>query len=107
MSSSLSRTLADPGVSVGDVVQMGPDGAPGSRYCFFTGADRNTWAVQEFKRSRLSRRHCSCGRQVSYSVFSSSRYSHPAPIACDRCPTVPQGILMLWRGPHLRVMAQG
>lgn len=51
MSSSLSRTLADPGVSVGDVVQMGPDGAPGSRYCFFTGADRNTWAVQEFKRS--------------------------------------------------------
>jgi catechol 2,3-dioxygenase-like lactoylglutathione lyase family enzyme len=38
------------GVPVGDVQQMGPEGSPGSRYCFFNDPDGNSWAIQELKR---------------------------------------------------------
>jgi catechol 2,3-dioxygenase-like lactoylglutathione lyase family enzyme len=43
--------LAGRGVGISDVVQMGPEGTPGSRYCFFDDPDGNTWAVQEYKRT--------------------------------------------------------
>ena len=42
--------LAGRGVDVSDVQQMGPEGAPGSRFCFFTDLDGNVWAIQEYKR---------------------------------------------------------
>jgi catechol 2,3-dioxygenase-like lactoylglutathione lyase family enzyme len=43
--------LAGRGVAVGEVQQLGPEGSPGSRFCFFEDLDGNTWAVQELKRS--------------------------------------------------------
>lgn len=43
--------LAERGVSVSEVQQLGPEGSPGSRFCFFDDPDGNTWAVQELKRS--------------------------------------------------------
>ncbi len=43
--------LADRGVAVGEVHQLGPEGSPGSRFCFFEDLDGNGWAVQEIKRS--------------------------------------------------------
>ena len=39
--------MADRGVPVGEVQQLGPEGAPGSRFCFFEDPDGNMWAVQE------------------------------------------------------------
>jgi catechol 2,3-dioxygenase-like lactoylglutathione lyase family enzyme len=39
------------GVAVGDVQQLGPEGSPGSRFCFFQDPDGNAWAVQELKRA--------------------------------------------------------
>jgi catechol 2,3-dioxygenase-like lactoylglutathione lyase family enzyme len=39
--------LAGRGVPVGEVQQLGPEGAPGSRFCFFEDPDGNMWAVQE------------------------------------------------------------
>ena len=39
--------LAERGVPVGEVRQLGPEGAPGSRFCFFEDPDGNMWAVQE------------------------------------------------------------
>jgi catechol 2,3-dioxygenase-like lactoylglutathione lyase family enzyme len=42
--------LAARGVAISDVQQMGPEGMPGSRYCFFQDPDGNMWAVQEYKR---------------------------------------------------------
>jgi len=43
--------LAGRGVSISEVQQMGPEGTPGSRFCFFDDLDGNTWAVQEYKHS--------------------------------------------------------
>ena len=43
--------LAGRGVPIGDVVQMGPEGAPGSRFAFFDDPDGNGWSLQEFRRS--------------------------------------------------------
>ena len=37
-------------VAVGEIQQLGPEGAPGSRFCFFSDPDGNTWSVQELKR---------------------------------------------------------
>jgi catechol 2,3-dioxygenase-like lactoylglutathione lyase family enzyme len=48
---ALRRELAQRGVSVSEVQQMGPEGTPGSRFCFFDDPDGNMWAVQEYKRS--------------------------------------------------------
>ena len=48
---AVREQLAGRGVGVSEVVQMGPEGTPGSRYVFFEDPDGNGWAVQEFKRS--------------------------------------------------------
>jgi catechol 2,3-dioxygenase-like lactoylglutathione lyase family enzyme len=48
---AIREALAGRGVAVGDVQQLGPEGSPGSRFCFFEGPDGNAWAVQELKRS--------------------------------------------------------
>jgi catechol 2,3-dioxygenase-like lactoylglutathione lyase family enzyme len=45
------EALAGRGVAIGDVQQLGPEGSPGSRFCFFEDPDGNGWAVQELKRS--------------------------------------------------------
>jgi catechol 2,3-dioxygenase-like lactoylglutathione lyase family enzyme len=47
---AIRQGLADRGVSVGDVQQLGPEGQPGSRFLFFDDPDGNTWAVQEIKK---------------------------------------------------------
>jgi catechol 2,3-dioxygenase-like lactoylglutathione lyase family enzyme len=44
---AVRAALAERGVPVGDVQQLGPEGAPGSRFCFFEDPDGNMWAVQE------------------------------------------------------------
>jgi catechol 2,3-dioxygenase-like lactoylglutathione lyase family enzyme len=44
---AVRAALADRGVPVGEVQQLGPEGAPGSRFCFFEDPDGNMWAVQE------------------------------------------------------------
>lgn len=41
--------LAGRGVEITEVQQLGPEGAPGSRFAFFTDPDGNGWAVQEYK----------------------------------------------------------
>ena len=43
--------LAGRGVGISQVQQLGPEGTPGSRFCFFDDPDWNTWAVQEYKRA--------------------------------------------------------
>ncbi|MBO0828171.1 MAG: VOC family protein [Streptosporangiales bacterium] len=43
--------LVERGVPVSEVQQLGPEGSPGSRFCFFADPDGNTWAVQELKSS--------------------------------------------------------
>jgi|SRR5215207_81177 catechol 2,3-dioxygenase-like lactoylglutathione lyase family enzyme len=48
---TVREQLAGRGVAVGDVQQLGPEGSPGSRFCFFEDPDGNGWAVQELKRS--------------------------------------------------------
>jgi catechol 2,3-dioxygenase-like lactoylglutathione lyase family enzyme len=42
--------LAGRGVPVGEILQLGPEGTPGSRFLFFDDLDGNGWAVQELKR---------------------------------------------------------
>jgi catechol 2,3-dioxygenase-like lactoylglutathione lyase family enzyme len=42
--------LAGRGVEITDVQQLGPEGAPGSRFAFFSDPDGNGWSLQEFKR---------------------------------------------------------
>lgn len=44
-------TLAGRGVDISDIQQLGPDGAPGSRFAFFNDPDGNGWSLQEFKRT--------------------------------------------------------
>jgi catechol 2,3-dioxygenase-like lactoylglutathione lyase family enzyme len=48
---AVREALASRGVHVGEVQQLGPEGSPGSRFCFFEDPDGNAWAVQELKRS--------------------------------------------------------
>jgi catechol 2,3-dioxygenase-like lactoylglutathione lyase family enzyme len=48
---ALRSELAGLDVGISEVQQMGPEGAPGSRFCFFDDPDGNMWAVQEYKRS--------------------------------------------------------
>lgn len=43
--------LAARGVPVSDVMQLGPEGAPGSRFAFFSDPDGNGWSLQELKRT--------------------------------------------------------
>ena len=44
---AVRTAMAERGVPVGEVQQMGPEGAPGSRFCFFEDPDGNMWAVQQ------------------------------------------------------------
>ena len=44
---AVREALRGRGVEVGEVQQLGPEGAPGSRFCFFEDPDGNMWAVQE------------------------------------------------------------
>ena len=48
---AIREALIGRGVGVGDVQQLGPEGSPGSRFCFFQDPDANGWAIQELKRS--------------------------------------------------------
>lgn len=43
------KLLADRGVKITDVQQLGPEGAPGSRFAFFHDLDGNGWSIQEIK----------------------------------------------------------
>jgi len=47
---AIRTELAARGVAISEVQQLGPEGTPGSRFCFFDDPDGNTWAVQEYKR---------------------------------------------------------
>jgi catechol 2,3-dioxygenase-like lactoylglutathione lyase family enzyme len=42
--------LVGRGVPISDVMQLGPEGAPGSRFAFFDDPDGNGWSLQEIKR---------------------------------------------------------
>lgn len=42
--------LAERGVEITPVQQLGPEGAPGSRFAFFADPDGNGWSLQEIKR---------------------------------------------------------
>jgi catechol 2,3-dioxygenase-like lactoylglutathione lyase family enzyme len=42
--------LAGRGVPISDVQQLRPEGAPGSRFAFFTDPDGNGWSLQEIRR---------------------------------------------------------
>jgi catechol 2,3-dioxygenase-like lactoylglutathione lyase family enzyme len=44
------RELADRGVEITDIQQLGPEGSPGSRFAFFSDPDGNGWSLQEIKR---------------------------------------------------------
>jgi catechol 2,3-dioxygenase-like lactoylglutathione lyase family enzyme len=48
---AVREALAGRAVPIGDVQLLGPEGSPGSRYCFFEDPDGNVWSVQELKRS--------------------------------------------------------
>lgn len=41
--------MAQRGVPISDIQQLGPEGAPGSRFAFFEDPDGNGWSVQEYK----------------------------------------------------------
>ena len=43
--------LADRGVEISEVQQLGPERAPGSRFAFFSDPDGNGWSLQEVRRS--------------------------------------------------------
>jgi catechol 2,3-dioxygenase-like lactoylglutathione lyase family enzyme len=45
---AVREALAGRGVAVGDVQQLGPQGSPGSRFCFFEDPDGNAWAAPGF-----------------------------------------------------------
>ena len=42
--------LASRGVQISEVQQLGPEGAPGSRFAFFSDPDGNGWSLQELRR---------------------------------------------------------
>jgi catechol 2,3-dioxygenase-like lactoylglutathione lyase family enzyme len=42
--------LVGRGLEITEVQQLGPEGAPGSRFAFFADPDGNGWSVQELKR---------------------------------------------------------
>ncbi len=44
---AVREAMAGRGVPIGEVQQLGPEGAPGSRFAFFEDPDGNMWAVQE------------------------------------------------------------
>jgi catechol 2,3-dioxygenase-like lactoylglutathione lyase family enzyme len=42
--------LVGRGLQITEVQQLGPEGAAGSRFAFFSDPDGNGWSIQEFKR---------------------------------------------------------
>jgi catechol 2,3-dioxygenase-like lactoylglutathione lyase family enzyme len=48
---AVQSDLSGRGVGISPVQQLGPEGTPGSRFCFFDDPDGNTWAVQEYKKA--------------------------------------------------------
>lgn len=48
-------SLADRGVEITEVQQLGPEGAPGSRFAFFADPDGNRWSLQEMREDEPSR----------------------------------------------------
>jgi catechol 2,3-dioxygenase-like lactoylglutathione lyase family enzyme len=48
---AVRRQLAERGVEITEVQQLGPEGAPGSRFAFFSDPDGNGWSLQELRRS--------------------------------------------------------
>jgi catechol 2,3-dioxygenase-like lactoylglutathione lyase family enzyme len=44
---AVREAMAGRGVPITEVQQLGPEGTPGSRFCFFSDPDGNGWAVQE------------------------------------------------------------
>jgi catechol 2,3-dioxygenase-like lactoylglutathione lyase family enzyme len=44
---AVRAAMAERGVPIGEVQQMGPEGTPGSRFCFFEDPDGNGWAIQQ------------------------------------------------------------
>ena len=44
---AVREAMAERGVPIGEVQQLGPEGAPGSRFAFFEDPDGNMWAVQQ------------------------------------------------------------
>jgi catechol 2,3-dioxygenase-like lactoylglutathione lyase family enzyme len=48
---TVRRLLAERGVEITEVQQLGPEGSPGSRFAFFTDPDGNGWSLQEMRRS--------------------------------------------------------
>jgi catechol 2,3-dioxygenase-like lactoylglutathione lyase family enzyme len=47
---AVRAALAARDVPITEVQQLGPEGAPGSRFAFFSDPDGNGWSVQELKR---------------------------------------------------------
>jgi catechol 2,3-dioxygenase-like lactoylglutathione lyase family enzyme len=47
---AIRAQLAERGVQITEVQQLGPEGTPGSRFAFFTDPDDNGWSIQELKR---------------------------------------------------------
>jgi catechol 2,3-dioxygenase-like lactoylglutathione lyase family enzyme len=47
---AVREELADRGVPISDVQQLGPEGSRGSRFAFFDDLDGNKWSIQELKR---------------------------------------------------------
>lgn len=47
---AVRELLLGRGVDVSPVQQLGPEGAPGSRFAFFSDPDGNGWSLQEIKR---------------------------------------------------------
>jgi len=43
-------SLVGRGLQITEVQQLGPEGAPDSRFAFFSDPDGNGWSIQEFKR---------------------------------------------------------
>ena len=41
--------LVGRGLDISEVAQLGPEGAPGSRFAFFSDPDGNGWSVQELR----------------------------------------------------------
>jgi catechol 2,3-dioxygenase-like lactoylglutathione lyase family enzyme len=48
---TMRAELSGRGVQITEVQQLGPEGAPGSRFAFFTDPDGNGWSLQEIKAS--------------------------------------------------------
>ena len=46
---TVRSTLAARGVQISPIQQLGPEGAPGSRFAFFSDPDGSGWSVQELK----------------------------------------------------------